>query len=90
MIRGGPDCEGLRSEGDKDVETKVWATVILFIYLFSSCLSLFLVCARGMWKVLGQGSNPGQGLNLCHSSDNARHLICCATRELHDIRVKLK
>lgn len=36
-------------------------------------------CALGMKKFLGQGSN------LCHSSDNARSLTHCATRELQYI-----
>ena len=36
----------------------------------------FFGCAQGMWKFLGQG------LNLSHSSDNARSLTCWASREL--------
>ena len=31
--------------------------------------------AHGMWNI------PGQGLNLCHSSNNAESLTHCATRE---------
>ena len=36
----------------------------------------FFCCICGMLKFQGQGQN------LCHSSDNARSLTCCATREL--------
>ena len=32
----------------------------------------------GIWKF------PGQGLNWCHSSDNAGSLNCCVMRELQD------
>ena len=33
-------------------------------------------------KFLGQGSNTHQSSDPSHSSDNARSLTCCATREL--------
>ena len=29
-------------------------------------------CTQGMWKILGQGSNPSHSSNLSHSSDNVR------------------
>ena len=34
-----------------------------------------------MWKFLGQASNPCQGSDLSHSSDNTGSLTRCATRE---------
>ena len=64
---------------------RYWALLIIFshlldmwktvYYCFSFYFILFFWSCRGIWKFLGQGSNP------CHSSDNARSLTCWATRE---------
>ena len=43
---------------------------------------LFFGHAHGMWKFLGQGSNPCHSSNLNHCSDITPSLTCCATREL--------
>ena len=55
-------------------------TFLTFNYNFLQlllCLLLFFFsgCASGMQKF------PGQGSNLCHSSDNDRSLIHCAVKE---------
>ena len=34
-------------------------------------------CTHGIWKFLGQGSNPGCSCDLCHSCGNAISLTCC-------------
>ena len=36
----------------------------------------------GMWKIPGQGSNPGHSSDLSHCTDNAGSLTHCATKEL--------
>ena len=67
---------------------------LLFFFLLPSSLPSFLLfffsCTFSMWTF------PGQGLNLCHSSDplricsdNARSLICCARKELPNVGVVL-
>ena len=37
----------------------------------------FLSCPCGIWKFPGQGSNPSQSCNLCHSCSNAWSLTHC-------------
>ena len=39
-------------------------------------------CTHGVWKFLGQGSNPCHSCDLCHSHDNTRSLTRCATGKL--------
>ena len=50
-------------------------THCLFIFLFFGCI-------HGIWKSLGQGSNPHHSHYLSHCSDNTGSLTCCTTREL--------
>ena len=73
-----------------DRENLVWpfcylfsvALVFLFLPFFLLLLLFFFFnfyffgCACSMWKF------PGQGSNLCHSSDNIRSLTHWATREI--------
>ena len=56
-----------------------------FIYL------LIFGCTCSMQKLPGQGSKPCQSSNPSHSSDNARSLTHCTTKELlksPDFRVR--
>ena len=53
-------------------------TAALFI-----CFVLLSGYTHGMWKFLGQGSNPCPSSNPSHDSDNARSFTCCTIRELH-------
>ena len=57
---------------------------VFFVLFFVFCLfvwGFFFGHICGMWKFLGQGSNPSlSNPSLC--SDNARSLIWCTTREL--------
>ena len=46
--------------------------------------------AHGMEKLLGQEANPHHSSDLSHSSDNARSLIHCATRELLNLLMRRK
>ena len=49
----------------------------------SACLlSFFIDHACGMWRFLGQGSNPSHGSDLSRCSDNAGSLAHHSTREL--------
>ena len=43
-----------------------------------------------MEKLLGQEVNPYHSSDLSHSSDNARSLIHCATRELLNLLMRRK
>ena len=51
-------------------------TLIQGLSMVSQFFFLVFVCATGIQKFLGQGPNPS------HSTDNARSLTHCATREL--------
>ena len=51
------------------------ASRFLFLFVFF----FFFSCTHGMQKF------PGQGSDLYHSSDNARSLTDCATRELQEM-----
>lgn len=56
---------------------QLWPLSHVWFFFFSS----FLFPACGMWKFLGQSSNPHHSNYPSHCSDNARSLTCCATRE---------
>ena len=43
---------------------------------------IFFGCIYGICKFWDQRLNPSHSCDLCHSSDNAGSLTCCATRKL--------
>lgn len=45
----------------------------------------FLATPPGRWKFLGQGSNTCHSTDPSYSSDNARYLTCCTTREFPEM-----
>ena len=58
--------------------------MLMCVYLFFSC------CTCGMWKLLGQGSNPHHSYNQSYGSDNAGTLTGWVTRELLHVSFWIK
>ena len=50
-------------------------------FTFLSSSIIIFGCTCGLWKFLGQKSNPCHGSDPSYCSDNARSLTTCATRE---------
>ena len=63
----------------------VITTIVIIIclpsFLFLSFLPSFLHCIHSMWKFPGQGSNLCHSSNPSHCRDSARSLTHCTTRE---------
>ena len=60
----------------------------LIIIAKPACLfSVLFGCAHGMWKFLGQGSNPCHSSDLSCCNDNVRCLIYCITMECQSLLV---
>ena len=63
-------------------ETFVLALISFFFFFFFFGLGFFFGCAHGMWKFLGQGSNPRYNSDPSHCNDSEGSLTCWATREI--------
>ena len=65
--------------------SEIWAVgrvCVLFPMILLLLLFFFFGCICGMQKYPGQGLTLHHSWDPCHSSDNARSLTDCATRDL--------
>ena len=77
-----PKPEALKVPSE-DVQFHCMPALTLLICYLSIYFSLSLFgCTHGMWKFLGQGSNPCHCSNPIQHIENAGSLTCCTTREL--------
>ena len=57
---------------------------IHFYLVYKSFSLFFFGCVHGMWKFLGQGSNPCHSSSQSYCSDSAGSLTCYATDNFKD------